>query len=353
MNIHPSQAPRSVPAIQAFPEQLYVVTCVFNPRRFASRYTLYRAFEKMVADGGAKLLTVEVAFGVRPFEVTTSADPWNIQLRTSHELWHKERALNIAIQRLTQMVPSARYIAWIDADVSFSRTDWAQETMHALQHCSFVQMFGDAVMLGPQSQHLWACPSNFRSFADYAAANDAANFPSAAYSSSGAPQGSVNGAKKAISPVAGHPGLAWAATREALDAVGGLIDVCVAGSGDTHMANCLKGNWQWGSHVHPTLDKFSPGMKTYIQRWAERCDQSIKGRIGYVPGVCMHHWHGKSEQRGYFSRWSVVEQFGFDPFTDLKQDVQGLWQFAGNKPKMEQALIRSLSARNEDSVDVS
>lgn len=37
---------------------LYVVTTVFNARRWKSRYKLYRDFEKYVQDSGAKLLTV-------------------------------------------------------------------------------------------------------------------------------------------------------------------------------------------------------------------------------------------------------------------------------------------------------
>ena len=49
---------------------LYVVTAVFNPRRFRSRYNLYQHFNKWVAGSGVRLLTVEVAFGEREHAVT-------------------------------------------------------------------------------------------------------------------------------------------------------------------------------------------------------------------------------------------------------------------------------------------
>ena len=56
-------------------QPLYVVTTVFNPRRFASRHRLYANFAAWLAQQGVRLLTVEVAFGDRPFAVTTAADP--------------------------------------------------------------------------------------------------------------------------------------------------------------------------------------------------------------------------------------------------------------------------------------
>jgi len=39
------------------------------------------------------LYTVEISYGDRPFEVTTPDNPRDLQLRTEHELWHKENAL--------------------------------------------------------------------------------------------------------------------------------------------------------------------------------------------------------------------------------------------------------------------
>ena len=69
------------------------------------------------------LHVAELAYGDRPFEVT-GADSLDIQLRTSHELWHKENILNRAIQRF----PAGwQYGAIIDADFHMTRPDWALE----------------------------------------------------------------------------------------------------------------------------------------------------------------------------------------------------------------------------------
>src|ERR1700719_4604863 len=62
----------------------------------------------------------------------------DVQLRTSHELWHKENILNVTVQRF----PAGwQYGAIIDGDFHMTRRDWALEAVHQLQHYDFVQLF--------------------------------------------------------------------------------------------------------------------------------------------------------------------------------------------------------------------
>ena len=81
----------------------------------------------------------ELAYGDRPFEVTDPlANPDDVQLRTRHELFHKEDIGN----RVVQTFPAGwKYGALIDADFHFTRHDWALETVHQLQHYEWVQCF--------------------------------------------------------------------------------------------------------------------------------------------------------------------------------------------------------------------
>ena len=130
---------------------LYVVTPIANPSRYRSRYTLYRDFEKYIGDAGAILHTVEAAYGDRDFVVTDAANPRHIQVRTHHEVWHKENLINIGVSRLPA---DWKYVAWIDADVQFARPDIVTETIHQLQHFSVVQMFAHATDLGPKHEPL-------------------------------------------------------------------------------------------------------------------------------------------------------------------------------------------------------
>src|SRR5688572_1018355 len=117
---------------------LYVVTAISNPCRYNSRYQLYQKFAKMVQDSNAILITVETAFGNRPFVVTQPGNNYHIQLRTNHEIWHKENMINLGIARLPL---DWQYVAWIDADANFSNPDWVNETLNQLQHYHIVQMF--------------------------------------------------------------------------------------------------------------------------------------------------------------------------------------------------------------------
>src|SRR4051812_33472615 len=105
----------------------YVIGVCSNPVRYKSRIALYKKFREHMAESGAQLLTVEIAFGVRPFEVTEEGNPWDLQLRTVDEIWHKENMINLGLNYLSQIAPNFSQVAWIDGDVQFIRKDWLQE----------------------------------------------------------------------------------------------------------------------------------------------------------------------------------------------------------------------------------
>jgi len=116
-----------------------------------ARYRNYWMFQRQSETSGAILYTCEIAFGGRDFEITEPNNPRHLQLRASTELWQKENALNLLGQRLP---PEAKYLAWIDADVQFARPDWAQETLHLLQHYDVIQMFSHIQNIGPSYEPL-------------------------------------------------------------------------------------------------------------------------------------------------------------------------------------------------------
>jgi hypothetical protein len=304
--------------------KLYVVVPFFNPLQFKSRVRLYLQFKREMEAAGVQLLTVEAAFGDHDFQVTVPGDHWALRLRTQHVLWHKERLINLGFHRLVQIEPDAWNIGWFDSDVTFADPDWAAKTVHALMHHEVIQPFSQAIFLNKNEEELWHCPSSFYSFLSGRGYHQRPPIPLSYL-------------------FKGHPGLAWAATRRALDALGGVYDLCAAGSGDTVMSNALKGDVNLFLPVNPT-----GGMTRSIQAWAKRCDRAIDGRIGYVPGALLHHWHGPSEKRGYEKRWSILAFHDFDPAVDLELEANGLYRWAGNKPKLRDDLRLSLASRNED-----
>ena len=104
--------------------QLGVITVVFNPAKYQTRYERYLKFKDHMLRSGVNLFTVECIFpsakqlGLprQNFEITRSDRSNNIQIMAPSILWMKENLINIAASRMPSYV---RYIAWIDADVEF------------------------------------------------------------------------------------------------------------------------------------------------------------------------------------------------------------------------------------------
>ena len=298
---------------------LHVICVVSNPVRFKSRYKLFHKFNQFASKAcNVKLHVVEQAFGHRPFEITQGKNPNHLQLRSFDEIWHKENMINLAIARLPH---DWEYVAWVDADVAFLRNDWAFETIEQLQHYMVVQMFDSAIDLGPNGESLtlhkgfmWAYRQGRQIKTGYN------NY---------------------------HPGFAWAARREAIDFLGGLIDKAILGSGDHHMARCLVGTGL--AAVHKDMH---PNYKDMIAAWEHRALRHIRLDVGYVPGTLVHSWHGKKKDRRYADRWNILIKHGYDPYRDIKRDWQGLYTLEDERIELRDDIRNYFRARCEDSIDL-
>lgn len=315
--VHPSHRQLHVEPVSA---PLHIVTVIFNQNRYASRYRLYHGFEKHCADAGAVLHTVEIALRDRHHEITNPDDPCHIQLRTESELWYKENGGNVGLSWLPN---DWEYVAFVDADFLFTRPDWVTETVHMLQHYDAVQMFSNLTYLDPNHR----VHNQMNGFV-YLHMNQSAKLPKH-YGHRGAVGG------------------AWAYRRSALEKLGGLLDVCILGSADWHMAFALA----MRDDVHPEM-KFDaiPQYVKAIQDWRERA-RDLRGNIGYVDGNAVHHWHGPLKNRGYDTRWKILTDNNFDPYLDLSRDWQGLINLTKHKPKLRDDIRGYFRRRNEDSIE--
>ncbi len=311
----------SLRAIKPIDAPLYVVTCVSNSQRFLSRYRLYREFEKRVIDAGAKLITVELTYGERAPEILDNENVNYIPLQSTTELWQKEAMLNIGI---SQLPPNWRYVAWVDADVEFVRPDWVQETLHQLQHYQVVQLFSHARDLGPNYEPL-AAHTGFM----YCYKNN------------------MNPGK---SYQHWHPGFAWAARREAINYLGGLIDWAILGAADRHMACSLVGRLE--DSFPPELKEACPRYYKKLLLWQARAEKFIQRNVGYVHGLLLHYWHGSKADRRYMDRWKILFETNYNPDIDLRRDWQGLWQLTDRSMELRDRIRQYFNARNEDSIDV-
>jgi hypothetical protein len=246
-------------------------------------------------------MLAELAFGDRPFEVTSPNSDMHLRLRTNQELWYKENLINLAIAHLRRVRPSARYVAWIDADIVFQRRDIVAETVEQLQHYDIVQMFSHAVDLGPRGE-------NIRSDLGFMFQ----------YHRNGTQPPLASQGSAAATQEVWHPGYAWAATVAALEKVM-LFDQAILGSGDRHMALGLIGR--------PELSVpqgLSSGYRAQVETWGALAELSIRRKVGYVPGLITHHWHGDKVNRKYRERWDILKCTQFDPTRDLVRGPDGL-----------------------------
>ena len=319
---------------------LYVITPIVNVQRFRSRWRLYADFKKMVAEAGAILFTIEVAFGDRDFVVTNPDDPHNIQLRTHHELWLKERMINLAVQRLPL---DWQKVALIDADCHFARYDWADETKHLLEQYPAIQMWSTLQDLNSDHEVYSTFPS-FGAVWQRTAGMKGSMDRGHPYRK---PKFAYSGATSEVA-YPGAPGLAWAWNRDALDQVGGLIDCLILGAGDSYMAHALVGECKY--IIGPQHGR----LGEIILEWEDRArkslwhERSILGNLGVMKGTVFHYAHGPKAKRLYGTREQILARHGFNPDVDLKADWQGLYQLTNRNPQLRRDVAWYFNQRDED-----
>lgn len=344
-------------------DPLYVITPIFNPIRWRSRWKLYEDFARRCTAAGAILYTVEAAFGNREFALSKTNYADNdrpvhareglvdfgdrfINVRVSNELWLKENLINVGVAHLPH---DWKYVAWVDSDVTFAREDWANETIQQLQHYKFVQMWSQYQDLTPDFE----VQGLTRSFMD-------------CYLNGGEGrvghrlEKRINKCKDDKYPYGsgpqrgypGAPGLAWAARRDAWDAVGGLIDWTILGAGDWYMAHALVGRLSSVSRSQAHSAKFVDMMR----EWEARADRHIRRNVGVVKGLALHHWHGSKKHRLYKTRDQILVDCKYDPTLDLKRDSQGVYQLSDQHTprsiQLRDELRKYFRQRNEDGTDL-
>lgn len=353
-------------------QPLHVITCVYNPARFKSRYKLYRDFQARMRETGAILHTIEAVFGEREYALTEHAlhdgrpeEPWKsfgpahvpgrgqgnylqVRLDDHQEIWTKENLLNLAVQRLP---PEWKYVALVDADIAFVRPDIVSETLHQLQHYPVVQMYSEAVDLDPHYGRSGLGKGNdgVRQFSHaYCHVNGLLKDQIVHGGGSGMGSGAGPGSAVSQGNVYRHPGFAWAWRREALNAMGGLMEHVLLGSADWHMA------WALSGRVEETMKGhwMAPSYRHLCLKWQRAADHHIQGHLGYVDGLLMHHWHGKKVDRGYRTRWRIMADHSYDPGQDLEKDWQGVVRITDKKPRLVDDVRQYFRRRNEDSIDL-
>ena len=273
-------------------EKLHVIAVISNPCLYLKRYILMNEFitRMELEEPNVILYVVELAYGNQKFAITDKKNKRHLQLRTEIPLWHKENMVNLAVKNL--LPKKWKAMAWIDGDLEFENDSWVMDTLKILNGSKdIVQLFSHCDDMNKKGLAM----RTFNSFGyQYTKKNK--------YSSSG--------------PNFWHPGYAWACTRKAYEKMGGIYEWAILGSGDNIMAMSYIQNVIKSSNV-----KYSQGYLDSMYCF----EKKVKGlRIGYVPGVIRHHFHGSKVNRKYRERWEILIKHEYDPSIHVKKNADGI-----------------------------
>ncbi len=339
-------------------EPLFAIVPYFNPWRWKSRVKHTERAIKHFADSGAVVVLVEVGLNRRDLVFADSGldgttarcgihgefKHKHIGLHTKDELWLKENAINVGVQHLPH---DWQQVCWLDSDIQFVRPNWVGEAIHKLQHGTtsgraFLQMFSHARDVGPNYELLDETYPH-------------ANGPGfvRAWCDGILTEGTKTGTSFGDTYYAGRvwPGLAWACTRQAWDAVGGLLDVAIWGGGDWHMSHALieKTEGMMRDDLHRNYKKL-------VNQWYQRCRTHIRQNVLVMDGTVLHNWHGRKTDRGYNAKHTLLARTGFDPLRHLTRDSQGLWQLHDDRStsyvQIRDIFRQIARARNEDGIEL-
>lgn len=323
---------------------LHVASVTSNPFRWRTRRELANDFRRHIESmPNTELHMLELAYGDRPFEVTSLSNPNDIQLRTNFEMFHKENLANLAVRSFP---PDWKYGALIDADFHFTRHDVALETIHQLQHYDFVQMFSSYVDLSGETYGMGHRPLHTNNGFVYNYITNGYKLPTG-YGPGGwkVPKGGGYDAmmQGKYVPV-GATGGAWAFRRSAFDAVGGFLDRCILGHGDWFTAFGFLGE----DARDMRFTGYHSAYQNYITAWQSRAATALRKNIGYVDCHATHAWHGPKSRRGYSSRDAILVKHQYDPVRDVFPDWQGVLQLTPGKPGLRDDIRAYFISRSED-----
>lgn len=290
--------------------RLWGLAAYFNPAGSPRRLDNFRAFRR---DLQVPLVAVELAYG-DGFELGADDADIMIRLRGGDVLWQKERLLNIALGALPA---GCEAVAWLDADIRFSRPDWARLALAGLEKTPVLQPFRDVFDLAPGTSVDGPARASRQSLAFRVA--------------EGALAPEQIAAARLLNDYRCAAGLAWAARREIMDRHG-FYDACIVGGGDRAMACAAYGSTPGLEAAHHLNSR---QMAHYLA-WARPFSAAVGGQVGHVDGAVISSGHGSLQGRAYGERHAGLARFGFDPAVDIALDGQGCWRWNSPRPELHE-----------------
>jgi len=243
-------------------DKLHVIIVISNPCKYAKRYLLANQFiKRMEEEENIILYVVELAYKDQKYYITKKDNKNHLRLNCEVPLWHKENMINIGVRKL--LPENWKAFAWIDADIEFENVYWVLDTLKVLNGTKdVVQLYSHAVDMDKDELSM----SVFNGFGyEHTKKNKFC--------------------EKGINYW--HRGYAWACTRKAYEKMKGLYELSILGGGDSNMALSYINKGK--SHVNENIHE---NYKKSIFEFQERVKNM---RLGYIPGVIRHYFHGSKK----------------------------------------------------------
>jgi hypothetical protein len=296
--------------------KLHVITVISNPCQYARRYILAREFiKRMEQEQDIIVYVVELTYWDHKYYVTKKGNKRHLQLRGDIPLWHKENMINIGVKKL--LPPNWKAFAWIDADVEFENASWASDALKVLNgYKDVIQLFSHAIDMDKNKYAMSIFPSfGFQYSKGFNYGGSGINM--------------------------WHPGFAWAMTRKAYEKLGGLYEKSILGAGDHNMSFSFIG--------YPLKSLNEATTQDYKDSVLEFYEKSKNLRLGYIPGLIRHYFHGSKKNRKYSERWKILVDKCYTPSIHLTKNKDELLVPSSSFPKgLADDIMKYFSERNED-----
>ena len=308
-------------------DSFWAITTYFNPIDYNRRLANYHVFRKFLT---GSLLTVEWS-PTGEFQLQKNDADILIQLSGGDVMWQKERLLNIALQNLPS---SCDKVAWLDCDIVFANKDWKERAYKLLDDFAVIQLF-KTVRYAPD--HLLPDDVGLDSLssAETILRGDSLAFQLV--------QNSQRVEDIAKYYKGQNDGLACAASKEIL-VRHGFYDARIVGGGGMGIIKAACGNF----NEYVEERSFSPLQTDHYLEWAIPYFETVKGNISFVDCDIYHLWHGDLSNRQYSVRQQKLNEYDFDPYTDITVGDNGCLYWDSDKPELHQYVKDYFKRRKED-----
>ena len=289
-------------------DEVAIITFHFNPMGYQRLLETYQQWHPSLGPLAESLRCYELVFDDDPPEIEGS-----IVIRGTRDanlMWQKEAIINRAIK---ETPPHVRYIVWLDHDIIIRNPRWLEKSIQLIDNGFVaVQLFDRLHYLDRQNMVQRSSTSAMSRWVE---------------------------SKKSFGP----PGGSWIADRKYIDAIGGLIDTAIIGSGDQSFFSAMT------SDKGRFLKNYSKALGDQHRQWIK---SAIEGRgsrqATYLPSTAYHLWHGDRKNRQYENRGRILRNSAFNPLADIRLNQEGIHEWCSDKPAMHQQVKTYFQDRKED-----